>query len=235
MNESDACSTPPYILVLFYSRHGATQAMAEKIARGINSYGHGLEARIRTVPPLSHYGDRATSETAVPNANDPHPDLTELDEPDNQPSPSANRARYPYATLEDLRDCMGLALGSPTRFGNMAAPLKHFIDATAELWLAADLVDKPATVFTSTSALHGGQESTLLTMALPLLHHGMIWVGQPFTQPELSTTTTGGTPYGPSHWAGVRNDQALSTSEAKLCFALGKRIATIADRLVADY
>ena len=125
-------------------------------------------------------------------------------------------------------------MGSPTRFGNMAAPLKHFIDSTSELWMGADLVNKPASVFTSTSALHGGQESTLLTMALPLLHHGMLWVGSPFTQPELSTTRTGGTPYGPSHWAGIRSEHTLSQEESALCIALGKRMAKLAATLAAS-
>lgn len=208
-------STSPYILVLYYSRHGATRTMAEKIARGINSHTT-IEARIRTVPPIQ----------AVPDPLDDSLVAASTAQAATSPEPG-----HPYATLEDLRHCSGLVMGSPTRFGNMAAPLKHFIDSTSELWMAAELVNKPAAVFTSTSALHGGQESTLLTMALPLLHHGMLWLGSPFTQPELFSTTGGGTPYGPSHWAGTRSDQALSKDEGKLCIALGKRMAEVAAKL----
>lgn len=194
----------PYILILYYSRTGATQAMAEKIARGINGAA-GIEARIRTVPPL---------QTTIEAASAPR----------DSEIPAEG---HPFATLDDLRHCHGLALGSPTRFGNMAAPLKHFFDGTTELWTNGDLIDKPAAVFTSTSALHGGQESTLLTMALPLLHHGMLWVGQPFSHAELMSTSSGGTPYGPSHWAGTRNDPTLTAEEAALCFSLGKRLAQL--------
>ena len=206
----------PYILILYYSRHGATQAMAEKIARGVNAFaqqqGLDLHARIRTVPALSDNPAAASASTA--DAQTEIPDTGHL-----------------YATLEDLRNCAGLALGSPTRFGNMAAPLKHFWDSTSSLWMAAELVNKPAAVFTSCSSLHGGQESTLLTMALPLIHHGMLWVGQPYTDPELLTTRSGGTPYGPSHWAGVRSDAELTPAEQALCLSMGKRLASIAHAL----
>jgi len=199
----------PYVLILFYSRKGATLAMAEKIARGINAVSTTLEARLRTVPPLPTYSDNSIVSSQIHHETVPE-------------------SGYPYVTLDDLRHCSGLAMGSPTRFGNMAAPLKHFLDATSELWIAADLVDKPAAVFTSTSTLHGGQESTLLTMALPLIHHGMVWMGHPFTDPNLSQTTTGGTPYGPSHWAGLQSHQTLDSTEAALCIAMGKRLASLA-------
>ncbi len=191
----------PTILVLYYSRHGATKDMAQHVARGTKSI-DGVEARIRTVPPVS-----ATCEAVEDNIpNDGHP----------------------YAELTDLEQCDGLALGSPTRFGNMAAPLKYFIDSTSSQWLSGALSSKPAGVFTSTSSLHGGQETTLISMMLPLLHHGMLIVGLPYNEKELISTTTGGTPYGPSHLAGPDNNNKLSEDEKKLCFALGKRIASFA-------
>lgn len=194
-------STLPYVLVLYYSRYGATAEMANLIARGINSV-QGIEARVRTVPPVS------------PN--------TEV------ASPPVPNSGAPYATLEDLKNCAGLALGSPTRFGNMAAPLKHFIDSTGALWLNGDLADKPAGVFSSTASLHGGQETTLISMMFPLLHQGMIMVGIPYTEQALLTTTTGGTPYGASHLAGQDSKLPITEEEKSLCVALGKRLATLA-------
>jgi NAD(P)H dehydrogenase (quinone) len=195
----------PYILVLYYSRYGSVAAMADQIVLGVESAG--VEARIRTVPPVS-----ATCEATEPDI----------------PAEGAI-----YCTLEDLRQCSGLILGSPTRFGNMAAPMKYFLDGTSNLWLNGDLVDKPAAVFSSTSSLHGGQETTLLSMMLPLLHHGMMLVGLPYSNPELSTTTTGGTPYGPTHVTGQQN-APLSAEELALCKALGKRVANIVTNLAAS-
>jgi NAD(P)H dehydrogenase (quinone) len=192
------------ILVLYYSRHGATADMAQHIARGIES-DPGCQARIRTVPPVSTTCE-ATADEIPPDGP-------------------------PYATLDDLRECAGLVLGSPTRFGNMAAPLKYFIDSTSSLWLSGALTGKPAAVFTSTSSLHGGQETTLLSMMLPLMHHGMLLMGLPYSESELLTTTTGGTPYGPSHTAGSDSKRPLSNEEKNLCVALGKRIAATASRL----
>jgi NAD(P)H dehydrogenase (quinone) len=186
------------ILVLYYSRYGATAEMAQRIALGIESVPD-CQARIRTVPPVS----------AVCEA-------IEDDIPDTGP---------PYATLDDLRECAGLALGSPTRFGNMAAPLKYFLDSTSSLWLAGALIGKPAAVFTSTSSLHGGQEATLLSMMLPLLHHGMLVLGIPYSETELLSTRSGGTPYGPSHTSGSDSKLPLTTEEKHLCTALGKRLA----------
>ena len=194
-----------YILVLYYSRHGATAEMAHHLARGVET--GGLEARIRTVPAVS----------AVCEAVE-----------DSIPSSGA-----PYVSSDDLRHCAGLALGSPTRFGNMAAPLKYFLDGTSDLWLAGALIGKPAGVFTSTSSLHGGQESTLLTMMVPLLHHGMMIMGVPYSEPALLHTTSGGTPYGPSHLAGANNQLPISDEERQLCFALGQRLAQTAVRLNA--
>lgn len=191
------------ILVLYYSRHGSVAQMAHFIARGVEQVPD-CSARIRTVPSVS-----AVSEA------------TEKPVPDNGP---------PYATADDLRACAGLALGSPTRFGNMAAPLKYFLDGTGDLWLSGALAGKPAAVFTSTASLHGGQETTLISMMLPLLHHGMLMLGLPYTEPDLSSTTTGGTPYGPTHVAGNDNRQPISEAEKRLCMALGKRLAgTAAD------
>lgn len=191
----------PYILILYYSRTGATRAMAQQIARGVNRAG-GFEARLRTVPPVS--AETEASAAAVPESG------------------------APYATLEDLKHCSGLLLGSPTRFGNMAAPLKYFLDSTSSLWVNGDLIDKPAAVFTSTSSLHGGQEATLLSMMLPLLHQGMILVGQPYSEPALTQTRTGGTPYGASHWAGGPEPETLSDDEITLCQALGERLTRLA-------
>ena len=192
------------ILVLYYSRYGATAAMAQLVTHGVESVA-GCQVRLRTVPPVSTICE-ATADT-IP-AEGP-----------------------PYVSLEDLRECAGLALGSPTRFGNMAAPLKHFIDSTSSLWLSGELAGKPAAVFTSTSSLHGGQETTLLSMMLPLLHHGMLILGLPYTETELLSTTSGGTPYGPSHTAGADSKRPLSEEEKHLCVALGKRLAETVARL----
>ncbi|HJX18334.1 MAG TPA: NAD(P)H:quinone oxidoreductase [Acidiferrobacterales bacterium] len=193
------------ILVLYYSRHGAVEAMAQQVARGVESV-PGMQARLRSVPPVAPTHDPEAS--AVP----PH--------------------GAPYATLDDFRACEGLALGSPTRFGNMAAALKHFLDTTGALWISGALVGKPAAVFTSTSTQHGGQESTLLSMMLPLLHHGMLILGVPYTEAALNRTASGGTPYGASHVAGLNSDQPLTPDEKELCQALGKRLATAARQLV---
>lgn len=195
---------PAIVLILYYSRGGRTAALARHAARGVESAG--AVARLRTVPPIA-----AVTTTASPPV------------PDDGP---------PYVELADLEEADGLLLGSPTRFGNMAAPLKHFLDTTSELWLAGSLVDKPAGVFTSTSSAHGGQESTLLSMHLPLLHHGMLVVGVPFTEPALFDTRTGGTPYGASHVATTWNT-AISADEATIAKALGARIARLAQTLTA--
>jgi len=195
----------PYILVLYYSRSGAVAQLAQYIARGI-AFIDGIEARVRTVPPVS------TTCEAV-----------------DKPVPEAGA---PYASLEDLRGSAGLALGSPTRFGNMAAPLKYFLDSTSSLWLAGDLVNKPACVFSSSASMHGGQETTLLTMMLPLLHHGMLLVGLPYTEPALNTTQSGGTPYGATHVAGINNDNQVSQDEASLAKRLGERLATISMQML---
>ena len=192
------------ILVLYYSRYGATAELARRIARGIEEVPD-CQARLRTVPAISTVCE-ALADT-IP-AEGP-----------------------PYASLDDLRDCAGLALGSPTRFGNMAAPLKYFIDSTSSLWLSGTLAGKPAAVFTSTSSLHGGQESTLLSMMLPLLHHGMLLMGLPYSEAALLTTTSGGTPYGPSHTAGTDSKRPLTEAEKTLCRALGKRLAQTAATL----
>ena len=192
------------ILVLYYSRHGAVEAMARQVARGVESV-PGMQARLRTVPPVAPVHDPESG--AVP----------------------AHGA--PYATLDDFRECEGLALGSPTRFGNMAAPLKHFVDTTGALWISGALAGKPAAVFTSTSTQHGGQESTLLSMMLPLLHHGMLILGVPYTEAALNRTASGGTPYGASHVAGINSDNPLTPDEKELCQALGKRLASVAHRL----
>ena len=195
---------PVEILVLYYSRHGATAAMARHIARGVESAG--AVARIRSVPAVS-----TTCEATTP------------------PVPSEGP---PFAEARDLVECAGLVLGSPTRFGNMAAPLKYFLDGTSAQWLSGQMVGKPAAVFTSTGTMHGGQESTLLTMMLPLLHHGMLLLGLPYTLPELSSTRTGGTPYGASHVAGTASEPAaLSRDEVTLCTELGRRVADTALRL----
>lgn len=195
------------ILVLYYSRKGTTAEMAQLIARGIEEVS-GAQARLRTVPPVSTVCE-ATA--------------------DDIPSEGA-----PYVSHDDLRECAGLVLGSPTRFGNMAAPLKYFIDSTSDLWLSGVLAGKPAAVFTSTSSMHGGQESTLLTMMIPLLHHGMLITGLPYSETDLMHTTSGGTPYGASHFAGDDNKRPLSDEEKRLCKALGKRVATMAIKLQAN-
>lgn len=193
----------PYVLVLFYSRHGATRSMAKLIARGIEQAG--IEARLRTVPEVS----------TVCEATEPSiPDEGAL-----------------YCTEQDLANCAGLALGSPTRFGNMAAPLKSFIDGTSSLWMSGALIDKPAAVFSSSSSLHGGQETTLLTMMVPLLHHGMVIAGLPYSESDLLKTTRGGTPYGPTHVAGAENSNQLDSMEQNLCLAQGKRLGDLAIRL----
>ena len=189
------------VLVLYYSRSGATFDMAKLIARGAEAI-NGVEALLRTVPEVS--------------------EICEATEP-KVPEKGA-----PYVSLDELKRCDALALGSPTRFGNMAAPLKYFLEKTSGHWLSGSLVGKPAGVFTSTSSLHGGQETTLLSMMIPLLHHGMLITGLPYTESELLTTTTGGTPYGPSHLAGANSDQPLSDDEKALCLALGKRLANLA-------
>ena len=191
----------PWVLVLYYSRHGKTAEMAKLIARGVEQV-TGMEARLRTVPEIS-----ANTETSAP----PIPESGAL-----------------YCSAGDLRHCAGLILGSPTRFGNMAAPLKYFLDSTSSLWLNGALANKPAGVFTSSSSMHGGQETTLLTMALPLIHHGMVFAGIPYQEAALSQTRSGGTPYGASHWAGMNNDQDISAEEKTLCIAQGKRIARLA-------
>lgn len=195
----------PYILVLYYSRRGATAQLAQYIARGIESCA-GIEAKIRTVPAISTTCEAV--DKAIPEQG------------------------APYVSLEDLQACQGLALGSPTRFGNMAAPLKYFLDSTSSLWLAGDLINKPACVFSSTSSMHGGQETTLTSMMLPLLHHGMIIMGLPYSEEELNTTQTGGTPYGVTHVAGINNDQPLSADEISLAKKLGKRLALTALKLL---
>lgn len=192
----------PYVLVLYYSRHGATRDMARLIARGVES--EGLEARLRTVPAVSAVCE--ATESDLPASGDL------------------------YCELDDLAGCAGLALGSPTRFGNMAAPLKYFLDGTSSLWVNGALIDKPAVVFTSTSSLHGGQESTLLSMMLPLLHHGMAILGIPYSEPGLMRTAGGGTPYGASHQAGSDSRRALDPHETELCLALGRRLARHAKR-----
>lgn len=194
----------PEALVLYYSRSGNTAAMARLIARGIDEVPDAA-ARLRTVPAVS------------PETRSASPEV-----PADGP---------PYATLTDLRECDALALGSPTRFGNMAAPMKHFLDGTGNDWMSGTLVGKPACVFTSTASLHGGQESTLLSMMLPLLHHGMLIIGLPYTEPRLTDTDSGGTPYGPSHRAGPDADRPLTDAERELCRAQGRRLARTMLRL----
>jgi len=193
-----------YILVLYYTRHGATAHMAQEVAHGVAQ--GGLEALVRTVPAVS--ANIEISEDSIP-ASGP-----------------------PYVTLEELTGCAGLALGSPTRFGNMAAPLKYFLDGTSGLWQSGALIGKPAGCFTSTASLHGGQETTLLSMMLPLIHHGMVIVGVPYSETALFTTATGGSPYGPSHMAGMDSNNPLSDTERKICRTLGKRLASIALKLL---
>jgi NAD(P)H dehydrogenase (quinone) len=191
------------ILVLYYSVGGSVRRMAELVAEGVERV-PGAQAVLRTVPKVS---------TGIESV------------------PAVPASGPPYAELKDLEDCDGLALGSPTRFGNMAAPLKHFLDSTGLLWNRGALAGKPACVFTSTGTLHGGQEATLLSMMLPLLHHGMLLVGLPYTQPELNATRAGGTPYGASHFAGLADDQPVADDERLLCIAQGRRLAEIALRL----
>jgi NAD(P)H dehydrogenase (quinone) len=192
------------ILVLYYSHTGAVRQMAQLVGRGIEKV-DGMQARLRTVPRVSAVSEAV--EPAIPEAG------------------------APYAELKDLEECAGLALGSPTRFGNMAAPLKYFLDSTSTLWLSGALSGKPAALFTSTASAHGGQEATLLSMMVPLLHHGMLIVGLPYSEPELMSTRSGGTPYGASHLAGVHADQPVSEEEKRLCIALGARLAGVAARL----
>jgi len=195
----------PYILILYYSRHGSTYQMAQEIARGVESVS-GVDARLRTVQAVS---------------------------PDTQPEADAIPDDGPlYCELDDVAHCAGLALGSPTRFGNMAAPLKYFLETTSNLWMTGALIDKPAAVFTSTNSMHGGQESTLLNMMIPLLHHGMVMLGLPYSHAALVRTRTGGTPYGASHFAGEGAGK-LSADEIELCRALGERLATTAMKLKA--
>ena len=194
----------PYILVLYYSRHGATARMAQLVARGVEQV-PGMGARVRTVPPVS-----TTCEATA--------DSIPADGP-------------LYCDEADLAQCAGLVMGSPTRFGNIASPLKYFFDGTSDLWLSGALAGKPAAVFTSTSSMHGGQESTLLSMALPLIHHGMLFTGLPYSETDLMHTKTGGTPYGASHLAGADSKRELSDEEKRLCKALGKRVAEIAVKL----
>ena len=192
------------ILVLYYSLHGAVKEMAQLIARGVEQV-PGATARIRTVPKISTVCEAV--EDGIPDSG------------------------APYVELKDLEECVGLALGSPTRFGNMAAPMKYFWDGTTPQWLKGALIGKPATLFTSTASMHGGQETTLVSMMLPLLHHGMIIVGLPYSNPELAATSSGGTPYGASHVAGTDGTKPFTEEERKLCIALGKRVAETALKL----
>lgn len=192
------------VLILYYSRHGATVGMAQHVARGVESVA-GCEAILRTVPEISEVCEAVA---------------------DSVPAQGA-----PYVSLDDLKACDALALGSPGRFGNMAAPLKYFLEKTSSLWLSGSLVGKPAGVFTSTSSLHGGQESTLLSMMLPLLHHGMLITGLPYAEADLISTQSGGTPYGPTHVSGSDSARPLTDEEKRLCFALGKRLAQLAHKL----
>jgi len=198
--------TDKEILVLYYSQHGAVRQMAQLLARGVEQV-PGARARLRTVPKVSTICE--ATDPAVPDTGSP------------------------YVELRDLEECIAVALGSPTRFGNMAAAMKYFWDGTGALWMKHALVGKPAALFTSTGTMHGGQESTLLSMMLPLLHHGMVIVGLPYSEPELNTTQQGGTPYGASHVAGLANDQPIIEAEKKLCIALGKRLAQTALKLSA--
>jgi NAD(P)H dehydrogenase (quinone) len=193
----------PTVLILYYSKHGATQAMANRIAMGVEQAG--LQACLRTVPEVSN--NIQAQQPSVPKSGDP------------------------YVSKQDLYDCSALALGSPTRFGNMAAPLKYFLDETSAEWLAGALENKPACVFTSTSSMHGGQESTLLTMMIPLFHHGMIICGLPYSNPQLHTTTTGGSPYGASHLAQGKTPGKLSDEEQILCVEQGRRLAMLTSKI----
>ena len=197
-------TTLPYVLVLYYSRYGATAEMAQRIARGVNEAGE-IEARLRTVPAVSTVCEAVE---------------------DSIPAEGAL-----YCSEDDLRNCAGLALGSPTRFGNMAAPLKYFIDGTATLWLSGSLINKPGCVFTSSASMHGGQETTLISMMLPLLHQGMVIAGLPYSEPALNSTRTGGTPYGATHVAGTDSNAPLTDDELALCQAQGKRLGELALKL----
>ena len=197
-------NSPLTILVLYYSRHGATRKLAELVAQGIESV-PGAEARLRTVPAVSTVAEATAPDIPFEGA--------------------------PYVELDDLRDCAGLALGSPTRFGNMASSVKYFLDGTAADWVNGTLSGKPAVVFTSTGSLHGGQESTLLSMMIPLLHHGMLVMGLPYTHPELMTTSGGGSPYGATHWSGIDGDKSITDDERRLAIALGRRLASAAVKL----
>ncbi len=198
--------TAPYILVLYYSRNGSVAKLAQQVARGVSQV-DGIEARLRTVPPVSTTCEAV--DAAVPDEG------------------------APYASIEDLEGCAGLALGSPTRFGNMAAPMKYFLDGTSSLWLSGALVNKPASVFSSTSSMHGGQETTLVSMMLPLIHHGMLLLGLPYTEPALSNTEQGGTPYGATHVAGLSGDKPLTPEEIELAKAQGARLARVALQVMA--
>ena len=197
-------TTMKQVLILYYSRHGSTATMAHYIARGVESE-TGVEALLRTVPPVSEVCE-ATADS-IPDSG------------------------APYATLDDLKQCSALALGSPGRFGNMAAPLKYFLEKTSNLWLSGSMNGKPAGVFTSTSSLHGGQETTLISMMTPLLHHGMLISGLPYSEADLISTQSGGTPYGPSHVSGSDSKKPLTEEEQRLCFAMGKRLAGLAVKL----
>ncbi|MBD8562778.1 NAD(P)H:quinone oxidoreductase [Oxalobacteraceae sp. CFBP 8763] len=197
-------TNPLSILVLYYSRHGATRKLAELIAQGVDSV-PGAEARLRTVPAVSSVAEAT--------------------------APSIPEDGAPYVEAADLADCAGLALGSPTRFGNMASSMKYFLDGTAAEWVNGTLSGKPAVVFTSTGSLHGGQEATLLSMMIPLLHHGMLVMGLPYTHPELMNTASGGSPYGATHWAGVDGKRAITEDERALSIALGRRLASAALKL----
>jgi NAD(P)H dehydrogenase (quinone) len=197
-------TNPLSILVLYYSRHGATRKLAELIAQGVDSV-PGAEARLRTVPAVSSVAEAT--------------------------APSIPEDGAPYVEAADLAECAGLALGSPTRFGNMASSMKYFLDGTAAEWVNGTLSGKPAVVFTSTGSLHGGQEATLLSMMIPLLHHGMLVMGLPYTHPELMNTASGGSPYGATHWAGVDGKRAITEDERALSIALGRRLAMAALKL----
>lgn len=196
----------PDVLVLYYSATGSVASLARSVARGIDSV-EGMRARVRTVPRVATVVDK--------------------------PMPAVPAEGPPYVEARDLEECVAVALGSPTRFGNMAAPLKHFIDGLGSEWSRGTLAGKPAAVFSATATMHGGQETTLVTMMLPLLHHGMVIVGLPYTEPDLNATRSGGTPYGATHVSGTANDRPIADEETRLAFALGKRLATIARKLMA--
>jgi NAD(P)H dehydrogenase (quinone) len=196
----------PEVLVLYYSATGSLRTLAHSIARGVESV-EGMEARIRTVPKVAAVVEK--------------------------PAPAVPAEGPPYVERRDLEECVGLALGSPTRFGNMAAPLKYFLDGLGPEWARGTLAGKPAAVFSASASLHGGQETTLVSMMLPLLHHGMVVVGIPYTEPELNATHSGGTPYGASHVSGPANDRPVSEEESRLAFALGRRLATLAKKIAA--